>query len=408
MDTDQPIILGSEVIEQQNIVFLPRLKKAIFFDGEHHAMMVDMVPWNELKQRMHTSTIQRSLKICDYSMKVVKDKVVDYFGLEDKKQSKQIDSVTSSPPHEYDDSTALIEAIKKSPKEVIDKVKKPYLRWMFLAIIIISMFMSKNSSIDYYACKLRETIYSFTKDRWYTSGEVANRIRIVKAASANLKLTTSLIAYQLSQPEDTIMINTMQNISVAATEMANETANEVKLAQENLDKIRTEYMTDERPEQRPPEFPQYLWKYVFDSEKGNVEERFAPLRAREPYDTNLMIENRTEESGPIDIEKLPKNRLEEILERLMKVDISVETPYRVLEKDIILAQCVANIDRFGHPNPNDPAKARGPVFSIQLNDKRLAPCYRKSKRLAIATYWSLRRRVEHMMTRGEIRKSKSA
>jgi hypothetical protein len=30
-DTEQPLILGSEVIEEQNIIFLPRMRKAIFF-----------------------------------------------------------------------------------------------------------------------------------------------------------------------------------------------------------------------------------------------------------------------------------------------------------------------------------------------------------------------------------------
>jgi hypothetical protein len=83
---------------------------------------------------------------------------------------------------------------------------------------------------------------------------------------------------------------------------------------------------------RPPEFPSELWKYVFDEQKPLVEERFRSLREHAAYDTLNMMRNRTVESDPIDESKLPKNRLEEILQRLIKIDISTETPGRANER----------------------------------------------------------------------------
>jgi len=166
------------------------------------------------------------------------------------------------------------------------------------------------------------------------------------------------------------------------------------------------YCANNYEEFRPKEFPVDLWDYVFDVEKEKIIKRFEDLRSQIAYDTEAMIENQTE-GEPLDRDKLPKNRLEEILEKLLVIDISTETPSRALEKPFFLAQCLANIDRFGHPNPTDPAKAKGSVFKNELEDDRLPPCSRKGKKLATATYWSLRRRIEHMLSRGEIVPSKS-
>jgi hypothetical protein len=55
-----------------------------------------------------------------------------------------------------------------------------------------------------------------------------------------------------------------------------------------------------------------------------------------------------------------------------------------------------------------PAKAEGNTFSIDLIDSRLPPCFRRSKKLPYTMYWSLRRRVEYMLERGEIQESISS
>jgi hypothetical protein len=64
-DTELPLILGSEVIQSQNIVFNPQMRRALFFQGEEHEMIVDMVPWDEIKGRLVTSTIIRSAKLSE-------------------------------------------------------------------------------------------------------------------------------------------------------------------------------------------------------------------------------------------------------------------------------------------------------------------------------------------------------
>jgi hypothetical protein len=183
--------------------------------------------------------------------------------------------------------------------------------------------------------------------------------------------------------------------------------NQQNLHKKVITELKAKHMQKLQPELRPPEFPEHLWQYVFDAQKSKVGARFDILRSQKAYDTEQLMENRTEDSDPIDVTKLPKTRLEEILVRLTKIDISTESPARLAEKDIILAQALANIDRFGHPNPNQPAKANGDIFTINLVDKLLPPCFRKSKRLANMAYWSLRRRIEYMLLRGEIRESNS-
>ena len=58
-------------------------------------------------------------------------------------------------------------------------------------------------------------------------------------------------------------------------------------------------MKELQPELRPPEFPEYLWPWVFDSQKCTVQQRFL-------YDTDLVMSNRTSESEPIDTDKIPR------------------------------------------------------------------------------------------------------
>jgi len=56
------------------------------------------------------------------------------------------------------------------------------------------------------------------------------------------------------------------------------------------------------------------------------------------------------------------------MEKLLLIDISTETPARIIEKDLFMAQCIANIDRYGHPDPTNPAKAKDTVRLQQIID----------------------------------------
>jgi hypothetical protein len=125
-DTEQPLILGSEVINQQNIVFNPQMRCAPFFQGEPHAMIVDMVPWDEIKDRLVTSTIIRSsTKLTESS---VMDKIVVLL-----KHFKIHNTPLELAKISKNTVDYLIEEMQKKPKEVLKCIKKPYVRWMILA-----------------------------------------------------------------------------------------------------------------------------------------------------------------------------------------------------------------------------------------------------------------------------------
>jgi transposase InsO family protein len=408
-DTEQPLILGSEVIEQQNIVFLPNEKRARIFADSKHELIVNMVPWTDMKEKLSTSTIQRSFKFTtDVPVKDVKMSLLREFKLPETQQEiqkmlqRRITKIS-----EYEEMDYLIRSIQTDPEKVVNAIQQPYERWMVVAIMIFNIHI-KNFSLDYYAGKLRETLYWFNRSRWYTDKEVKSKRLQLPQTKNNIRFTKDMILAHIKSKGPVITLNTMSEVSDLASAIAKEQDEEVILTQETLTAIRNEFMKKVDESMRPAEFPVELWTNVFDEQKPFVAERFRKLREHPAYDTLTMLKNRTCESAPLDESKLPKNRLEEVLQRLMKIDISTETPARATEKDYLLAQCIANIDRFGHPNPMSPAKAEGNTFSIDLIDKRLPPCFRRSKKLAYPMYWSLRRRVEYMLERGEIKESISS
>jgi hypothetical protein len=51
-DTEQPLILGSEVIEKQKMVFVPHERRARIFADTEHELVVNMVPWDELQEKL--------------------------------------------------------------------------------------------------------------------------------------------------------------------------------------------------------------------------------------------------------------------------------------------------------------------------------------------------------------------
>jgi hypothetical protein len=274
-----------------------------------------------------------------------------------------------------------------------------------MALILCGMLLS-NTTLSYYTNQLRATVFHFGNKQWNTPKIVEKRM-LLKQSKENASTSARIINHELQHLPMTFTMNSMTEISTTAEKLIRENEQELKESEKVIEELKAKHMQELQPELRPPEFPEHLWQLVFDSEKVKVGQRFATLREHRPYDTDQLMENRTEESDPVDLTKLPKNRLEEILARLKKIDISTESPARLAEKDFCLAQCLAHIDRFGHPNPNQPAKAKADIFTINLVDKLLPPCFRKSKRLANMAYWSLRRRVEYMLLRGEIRESNS-
>jgi len=103
-DTEQPLILGSEVIDQQNIVFMPKNRKAIFFHGEEHEMIVDMVSWDEVKEKFNnTGTKQHAIHIVTEKEKeVIKTKLDTYLNTKVKRNDEKFIAEKSEWSHEYE------------------------------------------------------------------------------------------------------------------------------------------------------------------------------------------------------------------------------------------------------------------------------------------------------------------
>ena len=344
-DTEQPLILGLEVIDQQNIVFLPKHRKAVFFYGEPHEMIVDMVSWNDVKEKFNnTGTKQNAIHISETERELVKEKMNDYFKTKTRRDDTKFIGHDCNFNHEYDDIDKLIADVSEKPKEVISKFKRPYLRWMIFAMIILGLLF-QNSSLNYYTSSLRNTVYSYKNMKWLSHKEVAKKMNI-KSVRDNISMSKKLITYEIETLEPQITINNMKKINLIGEELIDENKKELIEAEKAIDEILKTLCKENKEELRPPEFPQKYWKYVFDMQKDKVEERFASLRNKRAYDTEMMIDNQVEGEPPLDKTKLPKNRLEEIMKKLMLIDISTETPARAMKKDLFMAQCLANIDRY--------------------------------------------------------------
>jgi hypothetical protein len=72
----------------------------------------------------------------------------------------------------------------------------------------------------------------------------------------------------------------------------------------------------------------------------------------------------------------------------------------------VRAQILANIDKFGHPNPNKPPNIKGFMFKISLVDGA-EPFRTKPRRLSILERMSLAARIAIMLENGQISESRS-
>ena len=144
--------------------------------------------------------------------------------------------------------------------------------------------------------------------------------------------------------------------------------------QEELDKtlkyieaMREKHYTSLMEELRPVEFPVDLWKYVADSQKILVPDRWKAFKEK----------------------CSPPERLQDVIALIMKIDISVENPSRKAEEPYFRAQCLANLHIYSHPDPKDPPSVKGREYEINLNDT--SPCtapMRKTSLLEKAyLYW---------------------
>ena len=137
-------------------------------------------------------------------------------------------------------------------------------------------------------------------------------------------------------------------------------------------------------DQRPEEFPLDLWHYVFDSQKALIKDRWAAFKAK----CN------------------PPQRLHDVIQQIMVIDISKENPSRVAEEPFFRAQCLANLHIYAHPDPTIPPSVKGREYEINLNDT--SPCTNPMRRTSLLEKAYLYWRTKQLMGRNMIGVSSSA
>ena len=148
--------------------------------------------------------------------------------------------------------------------------------------------------------------------------------------------------------------------------------------------MRDKYYTSSMDDLRPVEFPADLWKYVADSQKVLVPDRWKSFKDK----------------------CSPPERLQEVIELIMKIDISVENPSRKAEEPYFRAQCLANLHIYAHPDPKDPPSVKGREYEINLNDT--SPCTAAMRKTSLLEKAYLYWRTKQLESRKMIGVSTSA
>jgi hypothetical protein len=188
-DTEETLILGSEFISQQNIVFDPQMRHAVFFYGVPHAMIVDMVPWDEIKEKLTApNIIIRSIKLLateaqNKGYEQCKIKNTTQLLIENIKHTCVI-----LDKREYTDCS--IQKIHEHKSEVFKDIKLNNMRWIILAVIIFSKYMQS----------LTLTLFS-TDNRHVNQCDlyqlVANRANFPVSIILNIKMSKKLITHDI-------------------------------------------------------------------------------------------------------------------------------------------------------------------------------------------------------------------
>jgi len=430
-ESDQPFILGAEAIAQQNIIFDPHSQQATFFANQDHQLTVPYVPWSLVQAEMaNNATLQRAININVSNMggnnngkwKSMIDIMTDAHSndsieallIDDFKSVTPpikpllLDAKTKAGNHPFETVRNLFNAIQTDPVPVVKQIKVPYARWMIFALLILGILYNQ-TTISNYSQRLVGIVYNVKERRMRAITPVMKALTKLEAHN-NIEFLKLLMQRSDDTPRDTITVNVLPDVAELAKKIQLRQALELEESKQAIAALKVKYMRNDEAIiiQKPKEFPPHLWEYVFATQRVNAIKRFDILRSYPATDTLTEQEFRNVNDPPVDPSTLPQNRLEEILKRLLLIDISTETPARSLEKDVILAQCLANVDRYAHPDPNNPAKAKASIFHINLKNPLDPPCFRRSKRLAPPAYWSLRCRIDYMILRKEIELSTSS
>ena len=129
---------------------------------------------------------------------------------------------------------------------------------------------------------------------------------------------------------------------------------------------------------RPLLFPKFLWQFVNDIEKPNILPRW---------------------------NSFPADRLTQLITYIENVNISVESPERMIENHIMRAQLYSHIDAYGHPDINNPPTVKGKELVIALADKR--PVNSKHRRYSLLERACIMARMKTMISQKRMQKSTS-
>ena len=140
------------------------------------------------------------------------------------------------------------------------------------------------------------------------------------------------------------------------------------------------HLTALLPELRPDKFPEELWALTRTDRK------------QEAHDAWKLFSDK---------------RLEEVVPRMMKIDISRETAARRREEPYLRAQILCNIDTWVYPDEDNPPMIEGFEYSINLTDPRAKPFKCKQRRYSVLERFSLRARCLNMFERKKIQNSTS-
>jgi len=182
------------------------------------------------------------------------------------------------------------------------------------------------------------------------------------------RLQTELII-EIQKPNLTPSLVNMAVIQSITSSIDYEKEIEEKIAKEQYDKWTTQYATDCYQSLRPETFPNDLWPLVQDIDKPRVKMKW---------------------------ESFKKERLKEIVDQVNYIDIDKSTPGRLIESNIMLAQCLAYIDRYGHPDPDNPPKIVGHECAIELINQNIKPVRVKPRPLNPLESASMSQRTTYM------------
>ena len=144
--------------------------------------------------------------------------------------------------------------------------------------------------------------------------------------------------------------------------------------------------------ERPAEFPERLWKYVFPAEKKMVKVRYDGFKDQE-YLAKCVTSVITE----LDIQQR-----EGSFNPAWK---SVEDEEEWSEESVMRAQALANLDIFFFPNPEEVAMAKDVVAEIETIDSRPFKC--RSRKLSVVQQAFLQAKTNIMLRMRQLEEAKS-